>query len=194
MNLLHQLDLWDQKLLLFLNGLNCPIMDEVMWQVSSKLFWVPFYAVLIYFLARNRKKDIWITLIAVTLMIVLSDQISGFIKETVQRFRPTHNPVIANMVHMVHNYDGGDYGFVSSHAANSFAVAAFISLFFAKRWVTISMFCWAALVSYSRIYLGVHYPLDITCGALLGAGIGWGMFYAEQWGQKRYDTYRKIDS
>jgi undecaprenyl-diphosphatase len=190
MNLFHQIELWDQKLLLFLNGLNCPLMDEVMWQISSKIIWVPFYLVLIYFLARMRKKDVWITLIAVALMIVLSDQVSGLIKDSVQRLRPSHNPVIGNLLHIVHNYRGGSFGFVSSHAANSFAIAAFFSMLFTKRWVTISLFCWATLVSYSRIYLGVHYPLDIACGALLGSVIGWGMFYAEQWGQKRLNAYR----
>ncbi len=188
MNLIHQLDLFDQKLLLLINGFNCPLMDEVMWQISSKIIWAPLYAVLIYFLIRERKKYFWVTLLSIALLILLSDQLSVFIKDSVMRFRPTHNPVIGNLVHMIHNYDGGDYGFVSSHASNSFAVATFISLFFKKRWLTISMFCWAATVSYSRMYLGVHYPLDVIGGAILGTGIGIVVFYVEQWG------YRKVES
>ena len=188
MNLIHQLDLFDQKLLLLINGFNCPLMDEVMWQISSKIIWIPLYAVLIYFMVRERKKYFWITLLSIALLILLSDQLSVFIKDSVMRFRPTHNPVIGNLVHMIHNYNGGDYGFVSSHASNSFAVATFISLFFKKRWLTISMFCWAAIISYSRMYLGVHYPLDVIGGAVLGTGVGIVVFYVEQWGQRKVES------
>lgn len=194
MNLIHQLDLFDQKLLLLINGLNCPLMDQVMWLLSSKTIWIPLYAVLIYFLIRERKWNFWITLLSLILMIFLSDQGSVFIKDSVLRFRPTHNPVIGNLIHIVHNYRGGDYGFVSSHASNSFAVATFISLFFAKRWLTISMYCWATLIIYSRMYLGVHYPFDVLGGAILGTGVGIVVFYVEQWGQRRGWAHAKTSS
>jgi undecaprenyl-diphosphatase len=187
MNLLHQLNLLDQKLLLLINGFNSPFMDEVMWLISSKLIWIPLYAVLIFFLIRERKWNFWITLLSIGLLILLSDQASVFIKDSVMRLRPTHNPVIGNLIHIVHQYTGGDYGFVSSHASNSFAVATFISLFFKKRWLTISMFCWAATISYSRMYLGVHYPLDVLCGAILGTGIGIVVYNAELWGQRKVE-------
>lgn len=191
MNLIHQLDLFDQKLLLLINGLNCPLMDEVMWLISSKIIWAPLYAVLIYFLIRERKWNFWITLLTIVLLIVLSDQASNFIKDSVQRFRPSHNPVIGNLIHIVHNYYGGDYGFVSAHASNSFAVATFISLFFSKRWLTVSMYCWAALIVYSRMYLGVHYPFDVIGGAILGTGIGIMVFYIEQLGYRRALAHTK---
>jgi undecaprenyl-diphosphatase len=173
------LKILDQKLLLFINSLHCPFMDEVMWYVSARNTWFGLYALIIVFFVLKRKKHVYITLIAVALMIVLSDQISDLIKDTVKRFRPTHDPQLSHLVHTVRNYLGGDYGFVSSHAANSFAVAGFTSFFFSKRWVTISLFCWAALVSYSRMYLGVHYPVDILGGALIGMGIGFLLGYAE---------------
>ena len=194
MNLIHQLDLFDQKLLLLINGLNCPLMDEVMWLISSKIIWVPLYAVLIYFLIRERKWNFWITLLCLVLLIVLSDQTSNFIKDSVQRFRPSHNPDIGNLIHIVHNYYGGDYGFVSSHASNSFAVATFIALFFTKRWLSVFMFCWAALVAYSRMYLGVHYPFDIIGGAILGTGFGILVFYIERWGYRRTLAHTKTRS
>jgi undecaprenyl-diphosphatase len=108
----------------------------------------------------------------VIITVALSDSISVLIKNLVERPRPSRNPEIANLVHIVNDYRGGMYGFVSSHAANFFGVATFLSHQFKHyRW-SIFLFVWAIVVSYSRIYLGVHYPLDIIFGAILGALIG----------------------
>jgi undecaprenyl-diphosphatase len=170
----------DRVIFLFLNGLHCAFLDPVMTQISLRFIWVPFYAAIIFFIIRERKWNAIATLLLIALMIVLSDQISDLIKDSVQRLRPTHNPAIANLVHTVNGYTGGSFGFVSSHAANMFATAAFVSMFFSRRWLTIVMFCWAALVAYSRIYLGVHYPLDILCGGILGYAIGVMIFYVER--------------
>ncbi|HEY4787426.1 MAG TPA: phosphatase PAP2 family protein [Bacteroidales bacterium] len=183
----------DQKLFLFLNGLHCSALDGFMWQVSTKTLWIPFYAVLIFFMVWKRKKYWWITILSIALMILLSDQGADLVKNTVHRPRPTHTPAIENMVHVLkapdgREYRGGSYGFVSSHASNCFAVAFFVSLFFARRWLTIVMFCWAVLVCYSRIYLGVHYPGDILGGVIIGSAVGIGMFYLERF------VYRKIQA
>jgi undecaprenyl-diphosphatase len=186
MNLIQSLDQVDQKIFLFLNGLHCPFMDNIMWQISGRSLWIPLYLIIIYFLIRERKRDIWVTLIAVAIMILLSDQLADLVKNTVQRLRPTHNPVISGLVHIIRNYRGGDYGFVSNHTANAFAVAAFVSKFFARRWITIAMLSWATLVSYSRIYLGVHYPFDVLGGAILGFLVGIMMFYIERFIQEKY--------
>lgn len=112
---------------------------------------------------------------AVVLLIVLSDQVSVHaFKNVVHRLRPCHNPDIQSMVHLLNGRCGGSYGFVSSHAANVFALAMFLFLFFREKinnfgvWI----FAWASVVAYSRVYAGVHYPGDIIVGALLGAGIG----------------------
>jgi undecaprenyl-diphosphatase len=180
MSLINSIDQFDQKIFLFLNELHSPFMDYVMWYISGKVLWVPLYLIIIYYLIRERKKNIWITLIAVFIMVILSDQLANVIKETVHRFRPTHNPDIAGIVHIVRNYHGGEFGFVSNHAANASAVAVFVSKFFTRRWIAFGMFCWALLVSYSRIYLGVHYPLDILGGAILGIIIGISMFWLER--------------
>ncbi len=162
----------DTQLFLYLNSFHNSFFDAVMWQISSKTFWIPFYLMLIFFVLRKYKWYGILALVAVGILITLSDQISvqGF-KNVFERLRPCHNPQIADIVHTVNNKCGGKYGFVSSHAANTFALAVFLSLVFRRFWAGCLLIFWAALVSYSRIYLGVHYPGDILGGAILGAFI-----------------------
>lgn len=167
----------DSQLFLFLNGLHSEFWDSIMWWVSGKEEWIPLYMVLLGWLIFRFKWRILYLIPFIVLLIVLSDQISVLIKNTVQRFRPTHDPEIGNLVNTLNNYRGGKYGFVSSHAANSFALAIFTSLILKNRWFTVFIFFWAALVSYSRIYLGVHYPGDILFGALLGIALGMVTFW-----------------
>lgn len=167
----------DTKLFLFLNSLHTPTFDTIMWYISDKEFWYPFYGILILIMVWRYKWNAIITLLFIALLITLSDQISvkGF-KEVFERWRPTHNPEIRDIVHTVKGYRGGDYGFVSSHAANTFAMAFFTTKLFRNRYYGWFIFIWAAVVSYSRIYLGVHYPLDIIGGALLGILLGFVIF------------------
>jgi len=161
----------DTHLFLFLNGLHTQWLDPLMWIISGKLIWIPLYLVLLFFLIKQYGKQVWIPLLGVALLILLADQTaSGLLKEAVQRLRPSRNPSLEGLVHIVNNYRGGKYGFVSSHASNSFAIAVFFSLIFRYRPVSILLICWAIIVSYSRIYLGVHYPGDVICGALIGCG------------------------
>ena len=164
---------FDTQWLLAINGAHNEVMDFLMWWVSDKLIWIPLYVFLLYLFYRKYKKYTWLILVSVVVLITLSDQGSVFIKDTVMRLRPCHEPALFDLVHRVHDKCGGRYGFVSSHAANTFALAAFVTG--ALRWKFIPsmmIFLWAALVGYSRIYLGVHYPLDVVGGALLGAMIG----------------------
>jgi len=162
-----------------------------MWEISGRFLWLPMYAVIIYFIVRERQWHVWITLITIVMMILLSDQLSVLVKDAVHRLRPSHNPLINNVIHIVkepggNEYRAGTYGFVSSHAANTFAVATFVSMFFVRRWLTIAIFIWAAVVSFSRIYLGVHYPLDVIGGALIGLAAGSLMFYVEKIVRQKY--------
>ena len=160
---------FDTELFLFLNSLHSDFFDTTMWFISGKLSWLPLYAIIIFFIIKKFKKKSILIIASLILVIVFSDQISVHLfKDVFQRLRPCHNPQISNIVHIVNNHCGGKYGFVSSHAANTFALATFISYIFKNKYVSYSIFLWAAIVSYSRIYLGVHYPCDIIGGALLG--------------------------
>lgn len=166
---------FDISLFLFLNGIRNPFFDFVFWWASHALVWLPVYITLLYFVIRVYRKQAIIVIIFVGLCIAITDMTSYYLlKETIMRFRPTHNPEIQLRVQTINGYIGGLYGFVSSHAANYFGLAVFLSvLFFRKiRFFIPVVLLWAAIISYSRIYLGVHYPADIFFGALLGVIIG----------------------
>ena len=163
----------DQQWFLTLNGINSAFFDELFWLITGKFAWIPMICVLLYCSFRHNWKVGVSMIVAVALVITLCDQISsGIIKDAVCRLRPTHDPDIGGLVHVVNDYRGGQYGFVSSHAANSFGVAVFLAMVFRRRLFTWVILAWALILSYSRIYLGVHYPGDIVCGGLLGAALG----------------------
>ena len=140
-----------------------------MWIVSAKLTWIPLYLSVLYLLIRTYKKEsVWIIL-TVVFCIVISDQTaSGMLKEFFKRLRPSHVESLKSVIHLVKGYEGGLYGFASSHAANSVGFALLTSLILSDRFYSLLLLCWALLVSYSRIYLGVHYPGDILGGILVG--------------------------
>jgi len=166
---------FDVQLFLFLNGLRNPFFDFVFWWATQPIVWIPVYIILFYFAVRvYRWQTIFVVLFTI-ICIALTDQISVHLfKELFMRLRPCHNPDIQLQVHTMNGYCGGQYGFVSSHAANYFGLAVFLSvIFFRKiRFFIPFVLVWAALISYSRIYLGVHYPADVFCGAVLGVLIG----------------------
>ena len=166
--LLNIIDL-DKNLLLTLNGMNSPFWDNFFFLFTQTITWVPLYLTIIYIIVKSQKKGSIITLISLIVLISLCDQIStNIFKEGFERLRPSQDPTIQNMVHIVGGRKGGLYGFVSSHAANSFALAMFVSMLFRNRALSITIFGWALLNSYSRIYLGLHYPGDILGGMVLG--------------------------
>jgi undecaprenyl-diphosphatase len=167
----------DQELFLFLNSINSPFWDQVMQAISWKVIWAPLYLTILILMAIKLKRKFLILVIFIILAVTLADQVSvQLFKNLVQRLRPCHEPSLAGLVHLVNGECGGQFGFVSSHATNSFNVALLSLLFFKKRWYTICIILWAAVIGYSRIYLGVHYPGDVFCGSLLGALIGWSMY------------------
>ncbi|MFK8037165.1 MAG: phosphatase PAP2 family protein [Crocinitomicaceae bacterium] len=184
----------DRALFLFLNGCHTSFFDTVMWYVSTIIVWIPLF---IYFTFYAFKKGKWpfliITLVGIALCILFADRISvEAFKEVFQRYRPTHNLEIKDIVHTVNKpsgaaYFGGMYGFVSSHAANFFAITTFlVACFFkfSKKWFF--LFLWATLIGYSRIYLGVHYPADVFVGGILGISIGYIVYLISKPIQKKY--------
>ncbi|NQY67260.1 MAG: phosphatase PAP2 family protein [Flavobacteriales bacterium] len=169
---MEQIVNFDKELFLYLNGINSNSWDIIMYWISYKWTWIPLYAYLIYFLVVKRIPHIWILLGCIVGLIASSDLISVHLfKNVFQRYRPCHNEIIGGMVHLVEDHCGGLYGFVSSHASTSFSIAVFIEKFLPNKIAKYAILIWAGIVAYSRVYLGVHYPLDIVCGIILGIGI-----------------------
>lgn len=166
---------FDKQLFLWLNGMHSPLLDDVMYYVSAMWIFTPFYLFLVWLLVKtlDLKKSI-IAILFIGLLIGFADQTSTRVKHAVKRYRPTHNLEIQHQVHTVNDYKGGVYGFFSGHASNSFGIAMYLLLLLqAKRpYIKWWLLAWAGLTSYSRIYLGVHYPSDILLGML--SGIFWG--------------------
>ncbi len=165
----------DTDLFLYLNSFHTDFWDTVMLMITRKETWIPLYAIIIYYFIKNYREKSILILLFLAVTILISDQLSVLIKETVQRLRPVYNPEIENMVHNVLR-KGGKHGFVSSHATNTFAIFVFTSRIFKNKSYKFLMLIWALLLCYSRIYSGVHYPTDLIFGALLGWFIGWGMY------------------
>ncbi|MBI4945490.1 MAG: phosphatase PAP2 family protein [Bacteroidetes bacterium] len=163
----------DTRLFLFFNGNHTDFMDSVMMAVTGKFTWIPLYALLLFFVWKKTKSKMWLVVLSVAVLITFSDQISVHLfKETFQRYRPCHNLLLKDKIHLLNGECGGLYGFVSSHAANTFALATFLIFFFCRRDFALCMYLWAAFVSYSRVYVGVHYPFDILGGMVLGIFLG----------------------
>lgn len=176
MALLDRLIAADQAAFLAVNGAHTEGLDVVMTAVSDLRIWFPLYILfLVLIKLRWNWRGLWIALPLIALMIVCSDSGSVMLfKNTVQRLRPCHEPLLAGLVHLVPEGCGGQFGFVSSHAANHFAIAALMIGMLQRRprWTVFALLAWAGLIAYSRVYLGVHYPADVLVGGLYGFAVG----------------------
>jgi undecaprenyl-diphosphatase len=182
MEFLNQLKSLDKELFLFLNGMHSPLWDYTMTLFTLTPMWLLFYGTILIFIAKKHQKKSLFIFVAIILLILCADQFAGILKHTVQRLRPSNDPSLSQLVHVFFK-KGGQFGFVSAHAANTFAIATFSLLLFKNMRYTLFIIPWAMLISYSRIYLGVHYPGDVLCGAILGIVVGVGIYklliYAE---------------
>lgn len=166
----------DTELFMLINGLHNAFFDPIMYWLSDKLFWIPMYLLIAFFMVRHYKMRGVLMLLFVGVVIVLCDQTaSHLIKNLVQRLRPSHEPTLAGLVHLSKAGPGGLYGFASSHAANVFGLATFLYFVLDKQFKVLKygLFAWAILVSYSRIYNGVHYPGDVLVGSFIGIVYGY---------------------
>ena len=165
----------DTQLFLYLNSLHVEWLDQLMALLTGRWIWIPFYialSMMIYFRVGFQK--MLIALVLIGLAIVVTGQIcASVIRPYVARLRPANiDSPISDMVHIVNGYRGGQYGFPSCHASNTFCLAAFMSLLLKRKWITAMMISWALFQCYTRIYLGLHYPGDILAGAIVGSLIG----------------------
>ncbi len=166
----------DKEIFLYLNNLGSKPFDQFWIMVSETWVWIPLYIIFLYLLFKNfNAKSVVFILIFIGLGVTVSDQLAGIFKSGIGRFRPCHDDSIDDLMRIVKC--GGNFGFYSSHASNTFFIATFMSRMLWKRYryLPIFLFFWAFVVSYSRIYLGVHFPLDIAMGIAMGFLLG-GLF------------------
>ncbi len=171
----------DKEIFLFLNHLGSPGFDRFWVLMSEKWTWIPLYLVFFLILFKNFKfKSLVYILIFIGLGLVISDQLAGIFKNGIQRLRPCHDPGLEGLVREVKC--GGQFGFYSAHASNVFFIATFMTQMLKERFGLFPyfLFFWASVVAFSRIYLGVHFPLDILMGAAVGFLLG-GFFAALSW-------------
>ena len=185
----------DTELLLAINGCHAPWADTLMWIISAKATWIPLYLLLIALLVWRYRQPApasvkWLNKVPACVVMIamigiavgLADFVaSGILKEWVARPRPTRVPELEGVLHLVNGYKSGRYGFVSSHAANTMACALLFSLIWRNKVATIGLMIWVAANCYSRMYLGVHYPLDIIGGLIVGSL----MALAAYWGLRK---------
>ncbi len=185
----------DTQVLLAINGWHAPWADSVMWVISAKATWIPLYLLLIGLLVWKYRRPIptakwqWLQKVPTCVVMILviaaavgvADFIaSGILKELVARPRPTRVPELEGVLHLVNGYKSGRYGFVSSHAANTMACGLLFSLIWRNKIATCGLMLWVAMNCYSRMYLGVHYPLDIMGGLVVGFLVAVAAYWALQ--------------
>ena len=194
MDIINSLDSVDKSAMLFLNHDMGSCADTIFWVLSSRLIWIPVGLFFLYCVMKKKDTN-WKTkaliVFGLALTIALSDQIaSSLFKPLVARYRPSHDIEIASMLHYVNNYHGGKYGFMSSHAANAFGAAVLGSKIIRRRAFTIFLFVLAFVVSYSRIYLGVHFLGDVVCGAMVGTLVGYMVYHILVYVHCRFAMFR----
>lgn len=190
----------DQQLFLYLNHLGCDGLDPVMRFLSGPVPWILLTLLILLVTAQRSNwkfndKSFWIILTAFAIASLISEQSSVHLfKNVFERLRPCHEPALAEQVRLAASHCGGAFGFVSTHASNSFTLAILILLIFKRNWLSISVFVWATLISYSRIYVGVHYPGDVLGGMLLGCAIAVVVYLVYQQMEGKKNNTKAVNS
>lgn len=184
---------FDSRLLLELNNNFTNFWDAAMYLGTDTLFWIPMFMTIIYAIIKNKERESILIFVLILITLLLDDSLSTLIKTSVARLRPTHDPSLMYDVHIVNGYRGGLYGFVSSHAANSFGLALFLALLVRHPIFSTAIFSWAIFHTYTRIYLGVHFPLDIFVGMILGLVMGYGSYKLYAFSQARFHFLKSIN-
>lgn len=158
-----------------MNGWHCNAIDPIIYWATQTLVWLPLMLLLLYLTIRTYRLKAILLVLTLILTITIADQSANLAKSSVQRLRPGHDPQLSEKVHIVNEYRGSQYGFYSSHAANTMAIAIFLILLLKNRyrWIAAVMIPWALFMAYTRLYLGVHYPGDLLAGMVAGGVTGW---------------------
>lgn len=187
--MIEQLIEYDRELFLYLNGLGTTTWDGFWMFYTTKFNWIPFYALLGYLMYRRLNSKMFVlTLVVIALMITFTDQITNVFKHGFERFRPCHQDGVAEYMRLVKDHCGGRFGYFSGHASNSMSLAFFIGLKLRAKYKFMLSFMviWAMAMAYSRIYVGVHYPLDVLSGMLFGACSGFLFYRLDKYLQMRF--------
>ena len=174
--MIDQILQYDTDLFIYLNSLGTETWDPFWLAYTSKWNWIPFYALLLYLIFRQiGKKPMLVTIVVVALMVLVTDQVTNLFKHGFQRMRPCHLAEIIDGMRLVRDGCGGRYGFFSGHASNTMAAAIFIGFTLRNKYkyLLYLLIVWSLLMAYSRVYIGVHYPLDILMGMSFGAISGY---------------------
>lgn len=170
----------DKSLLLTLNGSDNLFADGLALSLTNAYTWIPLYVALFYMVMKNNdslRQIILITALAGICVLLAGTINDSLVKPNIGRWRPTHDSEIGTLVDVVDGYRGGRFGFFSSHAANTLSVAIFFCLLVRSRSLSVILILWALVNSWTRIYLGVHFPLDVACGLLWGTIVGFGVYF-----------------
>lgn len=178
----------DKQLLLAINGSDSLFVDYLAKTLTTAATWIPLYVSLFYVVVKNNDnfRRIICILACAGLCVLFAGTVDDLlVKPIVARLRPTHDFQIGMLVDTVDGYRGGKYGFFSAHAANTFSIAVFFSLLMRSRLVTLLLVVWSLTNCWTRLYLGVHYPLDILCGLLWGGSVGTGIYFLYRYVDRR---------
>ena len=171
---------FDKQLLLSLNGSESLFLDGLVKTLTTATTWIPLYMALLYLVVKNSDAVVKVAMVlaGAGLCVFIAGSLDDMIvKPLVARWRPTHDGEIDMLVDIVNGYRGGNYGFFSAHASNTFSIAIFFALLIRSRVLTVALIIWSLVNCWTRMYLGVHYPGDIFCGLLWGGAVGTGIWY-----------------